>query len=448
MAGGSTRLLDGLRRALEAAAGRCRWSLGKPVFTDRLHLPVLEEGRAGPLFEVVIQAKGPEASGKRYAETARFRVYYTISPDVTSRSVDAESVSALMDDVVRWLRRSEHALAARWSTARRVGLAAAGAAAAPGRATPGTTSILERGHGLAKEHILRIDFRCNQRCPFCFVRRRPVRPDWETLQRALDEAADRDGSAVNIVVSGGEPTLHPDLFGILERIRARRPRSIQLQTNAVRLADGDFAARLGAAGVRACFVSLHSHREETYDRITQTSGQFPRAVRGIRNLLAAGEVAVTLNILVNRLNVRSLVGYVGFVSRLRTAGGRPPGIFFTLMNDVGLAKAPHLAVSLEAAAPLLDRAVTRCAELGIGVSPFAGACAPPLCVLRNPEPLARVAEDDGSDVLYVRRDQEFEPHRRVKRLECRTCRFDARCVGVWGAYAHLYGLEFLRPIRR
>ncbi|MBN1772439.1 MAG: radical SAM protein [Deltaproteobacteria bacterium] len=445
MAGGSTRLLDDLRRALEVAAGSSGWSVGRPVLADRLRVPVSRPAGARPALELVVEQRSPAAATGGYAEVGGFRLFYAAPRNAPLPPSDSVPVATLMDALVRWLRTSENALAALWTVRRKRGRGGGGAAPR-GRSDPRTSRVLEPGYGLEREQILRVEFRCNQRCPFCFVRIRPHRPEWETIRRALDRATgDRPGA--NIVLSGGEPTLHPELLELVARIRARRPRRLVLQTNAVRLADAGFADRLHAAGVLIHFVSLHSHREETYDRITRTSGQFPKAIRGIRNLLAYADAAVTLNILVNRLNVRSLSGYVRFVGRLRGADGRPPGLFFTVMNDVGLARAPELAVPLETVAPALARAVALCAELGIRVDPFTGECAPPLCVLRDPAPYARKSEDGFRGALYVEPGAEFAPHRRVKRVECRTCRYDAVCVGVSGAYARRFGLEALKPFR-
>lgn len=445
MAGGSTRLLGDLRRVLELAAGRRGWSVGRPVLTDRLRVPVSRSAGAGPALTLVVERQGPAAATGCYAEVGGFRLFYATPRGAALRAPDSAAVAELMGALVRWLRASEHALAARWTARRERGRGDRGAVPG-GRPDPRTSRVLERGHGLEREHILRVEFRCNQRCPFCFVRIRPHRPEWETIRRALDRATGgRPGAS--IVLSGGEPTLHPELFDLVARIRAHRPRRLVLQTNAVRLADVDFAERLHAAGVRAYFVSLHSHREEVYDRITRTSGQFPKAIRGLRNLLARPAAAVTLNILVNRLNVRSLTGYVRFVGRLRRADGRPPGLFFTVMNDVGLARAPELAVPLETVAPALERAVALCAELGVRVDPFTGECAPPLCVLRDPAPYARTSEGGFRGARYVERDAACAPQGRVKRVECRTCRYDAACVGVSGAYARRFGLEALQPFR-
>src|SRR5262249_59942498 len=46
-------------------------------------------------------------------------------------------------------------------------------------------------------------------------------------------------------LSGGEPTLHPDFFAVLDMVRSRPVRHVMINTNGLRIAqDADFVAQL------------------------------------------------------------------------------------------------------------------------------------------------------------------------------------------------------------
>ena len=54
-----------------------------------------------------------------------------------------------------------------------------------------------------------------------------------------------EGEPDLVQISGGEPTLHPDFFEILDAVRARPIRHVMINTNGLRIArEPDFVAKL------------------------------------------------------------------------------------------------------------------------------------------------------------------------------------------------------------
>jgi hypothetical protein len=61
----------------------------------------------------------------------------------------------------------------------------------------------------------------------------------------LDTLVASEGEPDLLQISGGEPTLHPDLFAIIAAAKRRNIRHVMLNTNGIRIAtEPDFAARL------------------------------------------------------------------------------------------------------------------------------------------------------------------------------------------------------------
>jgi uncharacterized radical SAM superfamily Fe-S cluster-containing enzyme len=115
--------------------------------------------------------------------------------------------------------------------------------------------------GLCPDHeqhsclaILEINEACNLSCPVCFaessVKREAHRPLAE-IERMLDILVESEGEPDLVQISGGEPTLHPQFFEILDAARRRPIRHLMINTNGLRIArEPGFAEKLAAYAPR------------------------------------------------------------------------------------------------------------------------------------------------------------------------------------------------------
>jgi uncharacterized radical SAM superfamily Fe-S cluster-containing enzyme len=91
---------------------------------------------------------------------------------------------------------------------------------------------------------------CNLRCPICYSASGPERPqhrDLKTIEAMLDAVVANERQPDVVQISGGEPTLHPEFFRILDAARARPIRHLMVNTNGTRIAsDPEFANRLAS----------------------------------------------------------------------------------------------------------------------------------------------------------------------------------------------------------
>ena len=96
--------------------------------------------------------------------------------------------------------------------------------------------------------LLEVTRRCDAHCPVCFAGdgSRPELP-LSTIASILDHyQASEEGAAEILQISGGEPTLHPDILEIIALAREKQIRYVMLNTNGKRLAaDRDFVRALG-----------------------------------------------------------------------------------------------------------------------------------------------------------------------------------------------------------
>jgi uncharacterized radical SAM superfamily Fe-S cluster-containing enzyme len=111
--------------------------------------------------------------------------------------------------------------------------------------------------GLCPDHeqhscvsLIEVTDACNLRCPICYAESGPERQHHRPLaliESMLDAVIANEGEADVVQISGGEPTIHPDFFAILDAAKRRPIRHLMVNTNGVRIArDGEFAKRLAS----------------------------------------------------------------------------------------------------------------------------------------------------------------------------------------------------------
>jgi 7,8-dihydro-6-hydroxymethylpterin dimethyltransferase len=111
--------------------------------------------------------------------------------------------------------------------------------------------------GLCPDHeqhscvsLIEVTDACNLRCPICYAASGPERQhhrSLESIESMLDAVVANEGEADVVQISGGEPTIHPDFFAILDAAKRRPIRHLMVNTNGVRIArDGEFAKRLAS----------------------------------------------------------------------------------------------------------------------------------------------------------------------------------------------------------
>jgi uncharacterized radical SAM superfamily Fe-S cluster-containing enzyme len=111
--------------------------------------------------------------------------------------------------------------------------------------------------GLCPDHeqhscitLIEVTERCNLTCPTCYAASSPSHGRHRTLaeiEAMLDVAVANEGVPDVIQISGGEPTIHPDFFEILDLAKQKPIQHLMLNTNGVRIAqDRAFVERLAS----------------------------------------------------------------------------------------------------------------------------------------------------------------------------------------------------------
>jgi uncharacterized radical SAM superfamily Fe-S cluster-containing enzyme len=99
--------------------------------------------------------------------------------------------------------------------------------------------------GLCPEHeqhtcigLIEVTSNCNLKCPMCFAESGPggKNIDFATYTRMIDRFVYLEGIADVVQLSGGEPTLHPDLIRMVRYAYEQPIQAVMINTNGIRLA--------------------------------------------------------------------------------------------------------------------------------------------------------------------------------------------------------------------
>ena len=290
-----------------------------------------------------------------------------------------------------------------------------------------------------RELLLRLTFRCNQDCSFCWQDRQWPSPPREVYERWMEEA---DAQGVRqVLFSGGEPTLSPLLVPLLERARAFGMRA-GIQSNAIQLAKPHVRTALIEAGLGFASVSYHSHDAALSDAMTRAPGTHLRTERGIVAALEDG-LPVSLNLVLERRNLGTLVETARQIVA-RFGPSLPDGVPLTVSISHPNAYFDReqwleTMAPLDEVEPVLRQAVALLQAAGVVVRAD-GPCGFPLCTLRAvPEAIPPGAIDEVADANLEARGAASA---------CERCALQDACVGPRKTYLEQFGERGLVPFER
>jgi MoaA/NifB/PqqE/SkfB family radical SAM enzyme len=343
---------------------------------------------------------------------------------------------------------------------------------------------------LTRRGEIRLGYRCNARCDFCYYKERldtpkDEEPQLDTLRNHLYQL--RRHGASEVELTGGEPTIRTDLLDLVSEARELGFRNISMITNGLRLANTGYATRLIGAGLNDCLISIHGHTPELHDRHTSIPGSFAKTLQAASNVLENG-ARLRVSITVTGLNYPYLTEIVGAMLDLGAACIHLP--VFSPVSDAADASADVMYVSYTDAATAIKEAI----DAHRSRLPPVSVKYIPVCFLEGYENFVmnlyqqsfdpddwnyywsnklRRAKSGITRVLFdllvtavgyttrlgVQRAHPRPGQRQIfglirivellrkKRVSaCKDCRYDAVCDHVWKGYIDRFGASEIRPV--
>lgn len=183
---------------------------------------------------------------------------------------------------------------------------------------------------------------CNLQCRFCYNSQQPIMgaKHYEIIDRLLKE------NVMEIVLTGGEPMLHPEFLEILERC-TKEFIKVQIQTNGTYITPV-LAKRFEALGVHSVNISLHG-AANTNDYLTKIKGSYQKALDGMKAILSTQVILVSNFVLTNK-NIDEFPAHVDFLHNLGVRS-----FTLTRFSPTGIgSNAASLAITKEQLLSVLD----------------------------------------------------------------------------------------------
>jgi uncharacterized radical SAM superfamily Fe-S cluster-containing enzyme len=197
--------------------------------------------------------------------------------------------------------------------------------------------------GICPEHaqhtclgIIEVNTACNLDCPICFAesgtgtQEHGYSLNLEQVEEMLDAFVRAEGEPESVQLSGGEPSIHPQILDMLAAARRRGIKLVMLNTNGIRLArDPRFAPALAELGIHV-YLQFDGFDEATQVAI-RGKPLTEDKLRALDRCAAAG-VSVSLAAAVERdLNEHE----VGSILRFGVEHPAVTGVFFQPVTHSG-----------------------------------------------------------------------------------------------------------------
>ena len=138
---------------------------------------------------------------------------------------------------------------------------------------------------------LNVNRGCNNRCTFCYAKDAIQSCEEMPYREAIQLLTVlRELSLRKIILIGGEPTIYPNIIGLVKAITGHGM-SCTVQSNGIRFADIAFLREMISAGMTECGISIKGFSEEEYAQTTGTRN-YPLLLKAIDNLAKLNYMAM------------------------------------------------------------------------------------------------------------------------------------------------------------
>ena len=323
----------------------------------------------------------------------------------------------------------------------------------------------------ARVHIL-TGAVCNNNCVFCMEEDREQR--YVTNSQTTDETVrwilSQHEQYEEVCFTSGEPTTNPRLHHWVKMAKDAGARCISMMTNGRALSHEQYAKRLMALGMNRFYISIHGHTKKLHEGLTRTPGCFEQTVAGIDTIARFKRYGIELHTstVITKRNLPHMADIYRFlrshgvdqvVFNVMQANGRADTYFdliFPTYAEIADVARQFLAEQREqedsVQAVLVD--IPLCTTEGIpdqnrgyveAYVHYEHEDTHGLLGELDDELLRQRSGGSSGELVQIRRS-DLDVNARHKRAECKQCKYDSVCEGVWGNYLRRRGWAEFEPV--
>jgi len=284
-----------------------------------------------------------------------------------------------------------------------------------------------------KSYIVNISYFCNSNCRFCYnFGGQNIEPklSLEEIKKEIKKAKEK-GYKI-IALFGGEPTIHPNLFEILDFIK-KNELFVRFETNGRIFFYPNFCKKIAKYKkiIFAFQISVHGLNSKIHDWATRTPKSFIQTIGGIINLKKyLPKIDIASFTVINKKNFNHLLEISRFlVEKLKIkflnfsfidVSGR------ALLNSSSLVKFSNIKPYLDRTLNYLEESEKQGKVLQFFIEKG------PFCLLPR------------AYFQHYRFELELLAKNYIKHKACYACPFNENCDGFSLGYINLFGFDGLR----
>lgn len=166
-----------------------------------------------------------------------------------------------------------------------------------------------------KKYWISITGLCNNNCKFCLDSNRCDK-NHKNLNKIKEEIKLASKKNSKLIISGGDPTIHPELEQIIKFSKEQGFKKIQLITNGRMFASKEFTEKIISAGITEVTFSVHGHNSKIHDHLTSVPGSFKQIIKGILNIKnnsSNKQIILNTDTCVTKYNYKDILKTIKFV---------------------------------------------------------------------------------------------------------------------------------------
>ncbi len=298
---------------------------------------------------------------------------------------------------------------------------------------------------MARIGLILMESKCSLNCVFCNGREMgDIEKNIEFELNKLREFTKREKDIEVVEISGNDPCEYDGLPEFVSRVREiAHPREIMVSTHGGMMSDRSYLKRLVEAGMNAVRIPVYGAKQEVHEAVTCAKGSFDNLTKVLKNIKKLKKkenrkmrvVLTSLIVKDNQDHLKELFYLFKFLSDFADEFYLSiPGFvhnqrrFFSHVPD------------FERLRKQLPDALRYALSLGLAVNVHDI----PMCLIRFDYPYyfnttvkgTRAYEYRKNDPLMEEIDGELFPKYLIKTKseECRQCRYDSICEGIYREY--------------
>ena len=292
---------------------------------------------------------------------------------------------------------------------------------------------------------LRLGNNCNQECLFCTVSNEHEKEmELKEVKKLIKQLVKQGTKRIDF--TGGEPTIKKELPKIFKYAKESGILRVALQTNGINLHNKTFLKELVDNGLEFITLSFHSHKKETYNKITGKK-HYNKSIKALENI-SNSNINYSVSYVINKLNYKDINDFIDFIENYN-----PVSLYFSFLRPNGRTKENKWIVpKLKEVEKYVISAMDYTEKKGIDYE-FEGL---PLCYMgkhyKKSSEYTREFEKPTQGYVSSNESKldlhgDIHSNLKVKGKQCKECKLNKKCVGVWKEYAEIYGTKELKPIK-